>query len=50
VAELNTYRVPDLYGARNAADLLLHLGIVPDATASELRTLSDEITAELETR
>jgi hypothetical protein len=50
VVELNTYHVPDLYSARNAVDLLLHLGTVPDTTASELQTLRDEITAGLETR
>lgn len=48
--ELNSYSVPDLYGARNAADLLMHLQIVPDTTAIELQKLRDDIMAELETR
>jgi hypothetical protein len=49
VPELNTYRVPDLYSARNAADLLVRLDIAPDMSTG-LKMLSEAITAELETR
>jgi hypothetical protein len=49
VSDLNTYRVPDLYAARTAADLLVRMGIVPDL-ADNLQMFSNAVTAELETR
>jgi hypothetical protein len=49
MSNLTGYRVPDLYAARTAADLLVRLGVVPDL-ADDLHAFSNEVTAELETR